>query len=314
MVIQEGRPNVSSSKVYLILTAIMLIWGINVSVIKILVEHFLPVTITAFRIFTAAVTVFLTLGLLGKIRRPHGNEWLYIAGGALLSVVGHHYYLSEGLAKTTAANGGLILGLGPLLTAILSMFLLKQRPTKIRLLGFLLGGIGVSFTVLAGSGGMSNASPGDLEVFLSISCQALSFIIIKKASETLDPRLLTGYMLLIGSVLLFLISLWKEPSGLQSLSNGTPAVWVAFFFSAVLATALGHMLYNRAIGQIGAAEASIFLNLNTFFSLIGAALFLGEAILPAHFVGLLLIMPGVLLGSGSLEEFILRRRGKLQQR
>ena len=304
----------SSSRVYFVLTAIMLIWGINVSVIKILVEHFMPVTITAFRIFGAAITVFLTLGILGKVRRPRSNEWIYIIGGALLSVVGHHYFLSEGLSKTTAANGGLILGLGPLLTAILSMALLKQRPTRTRLLGFLLGGAGVSFTVLAGSGGVSAASTGDLEVFLSILSQALSFIVIKKAAETLDPRLLTGYMLLIGSVLLFLISLWKEPSGLESLANGTPAVWTAFFFSAVLATALGHMLYNRAIGQIGAAEASIFLNLNTFFSLIGAALLLGEAILPAHFIGLLLIVPGVLFGSGSVEEFIVRRRRKLQRR
>ncbi|WP_065411702.1 DMT family transporter [Pseudobacillus wudalianchiensis] len=304
----------SGSRVYFILTAIMLMWGINVSIIKILVEHFTPVTITACRIFAAAITVFLTLGILGKVRWPRHNEWIYIVGGAFLSVVGHHYFLSEGLSKTTAANGGLILGLGPLLTAILSMALLKQRPTKIRLLGFLLGGAGVSFTVLAGSGGVTAASTGDFNVFLSILSQALSFIVIKKAAETLDPRLLTGYMLLIGSVILFLISLWKEPWGLESLTNGSPAVWTAFFFSAILATALGHMVYNRAIGQIGAAEASIFLNLNTFFSLIGASLFLGEAILPAHFIGLLLIVPGVLLGSGSLEEWMLRQRRKLQQR
>ncbi|KZN98156.1 DMT family transporter [Pseudobacillus badius] len=304
----------NSPRIYLSLTVIMLIWGINVSVIKLLVGHFMPVTITALRIFTAAVTVFLTLGLLGKVRMPRGKEWLYIIGGALLSVVGHHYYLSEGLSKTTAANGGLILGLGPLLTAIFSMVLLKQRPTKARLLGFLLGAFGVSFTVLAGSGGIHHGSIGDIEVFLSILSQALSFIIIKKAAESLDPKLLTGYMLLIGSLLLFLISLQKEPGGLASLTGGTPAIWAAFLFSAVLATALGHMLYNRAIGQIGAAETAIFLNLNTFFSLIGAALFLGEALLPAHFIGLLFIVPGVLLGSGSMEELILRRRRKLQQR
>ncbi|KAB7705344.1 EamA family transporter [Bacillus aerolatus] len=303
-----------NSKIYLVLIGIMLIWGLNVSVIKILVEHFMPVTITALRIFIASVTVFLVLGVLGKVRKPHSNEWLYIISGAMLSVVSHHYFLSTGLSKTTAANGGLILGLGPLLTALLSMILLKRRPTNIRLLGFLLGGTGVSFTVLAGDGGINSVSVGDLDIFLAILSQALSFIVIKKAAETLDPRLLTGYMLLIGSVLLFLISLWKEPAGLASLTHGTPAVWLAFLFSAVLATALGHMIYNHAIGQIGAAETSIFLNLNTFFSLVGAAVFLGEAILPAHLIGLLLIVPGVLLGSGSMEELVLRRRRKLQHR
>ncbi|MFK2826082.1 DMT family transporter [Bacillus sp. B190/17] len=304
----------SYSRVYLTLTVLMLIWGINVSIVKMLVEHFMPVTITAVRIFTAAVIVFLILGWLRQVRLPRSKEWLYIVGGTLLNIVGHHYFLSEGLIRTTAANAGLILGLGPLLTATLAMILLRQRPTKIRLLGFLLGGAGVSFTVLAGSDGIAAASAGDFYIFLCILSQALSFIIIKKATETLDPRLLTGYMLLIGSMLLFLISLSKEPSGLTSLTQGTPVVWIAFLVSAVLATALGQMVYNQAIRRIGAAEASIFLNLNTFFSLIGASILLGETILPSHLMGLLFIVPGVLLGSGSMEDLVLRRRRKLQHR
>lgn len=302
-----------NTKIYIILIGIMFIWGINVSAIKLLVGAFMPVTMTAFRIFVAALTVLLTLIVLKQVRKPQSKEWLYIIVGAFFSVVGHHYFLSEGLDKTSAANGGLILGLGPLLTAVLSMILLKRKPTSIRLLGFLLGGTGVSFTVLAGGGGLNAASIGDIEVFLSILSQALSFIVIKKASETMDPRLLTGYMLLIGSVVLFLISLWKEPGGLTSLANGTPLIWTVFLFSAMLATALGHMVYNYAIGQIGAAEASIFLNLNTFFSLLGASLFLGEKLMPAHFIGLLLIIPGVILGSGALEELALRRKRKRYQ-
>ena len=67
------------------------------------------------------------------------------------------------------------------------------------------------------------------------------------------------------------------------------------------------------IGKIGAAETSIFLNLSTFFSLIGAALFLKEDLLPAHFIGLFLIVTGVILGSGSLEELLMRRKVRLHE-
>jgi drug/metabolite transporter (DMT)-like permease len=288
----------------------MFLWGMNVSAIKLLVNDFMPITITSLRIFVAAVLVFAVLIPLKKVRKPQKKEWLYIIIGAFFSIFVHHFFISEGLAKTSAANGGLILGLGPMLTAILSIILLKRKPTLIRLIGFLLGGIGVSFTVLAGSGGIHTATIGDIEIFLAILSQAFSFILIKKASETLDPLLLTGYMLLIGSVLLFIVSLLKEPSGLASLNHGTPFIWLMFIFSAVLATALGNMVYNYVIGQIGAAETSIFLNLSTFFSLVGAALFLKEDLLPAHFIGLLLIVPGVILGSGSLEELLSRRKEK----
>lgn len=300
----------NNRKIYIIIVLIMFTWGMNVSALKIVVEHFMPVTITSLRIFVAGLTAFLILICSRLVRFPKKSEWIYIIGGTFLSVVFHHYFLAEGLTKTSATNTGLILGLGPLLTVVFSMIFLRRKPTYIQFIGFVFGTLGVSTTVLVGSGGIHSINLGDMNILLAIISQALSFILIKRASETMDPRLLTGYMFLIGSCFLFVISLWKEPNGIASLVGVSPAVWTAFFFSAVLATGIGHMAYNYAIGQVGPAETSIFLNLNTFFSLIGAAIFLGESIIPAHFIGLILIVSGVLLGSGGLEAWLIQRKRK----
>ncbi|WP_340371464.1 DMT family transporter [Peribacillus sp. FSL E2-0218] len=295
-------------KIYMLLTGIMITWGLNVSVLKFIVMNTQPVTITALRIFTASLIVILILFYLGLIRLPKKKELFYVFGGALLSVVFHHYFLAEGLTMTSGSNAGLILGMGPILTVILTMVFFRQKPTVIRLLGFLCGALGVSFTVMAGGGGVHSINLGDVDILLSILSQALSFILINQASKTMDPRLLTGYMMLVGSFILFAISFWKEPDGLSSLAAAPPSMWGAFFFSAIFATALGHMSYNYAIGQVGAAESSIFLNLNTLFALVGAVIFLKEAILPSHFIGLILIVIGVLLGSGATEMWILQRK------
>lgn len=292
----------------MLLTGIMITWGLNVSVLKFIVMNTQPVTITALRIFTASLIVIFILFYLGLIRLPKKKELFYVFGGALLSVVFHHYFLAEGLTRTSGSNAGLILGMGPILTVILTMVFFRQKPTVIRLLGFLCGALGVSFTVMAGGGGVHSINLGDVDILLSILSQALSFILINQASKTMDPRLLTGYMMLFGSFILFAISFWKEPDGLSSLAAAPPSMWGAFFFSAIFATALGHMSYNYAIGQVGAAESSIFLNLNTLFALVGAVIFLKEAILPSHFIGLILIVIGVLLGSGATEMWILQRK------
>ncbi|AOH55176.1 hypothetical protein ABE28_012525 [Peribacillus muralis] len=297
-------------KIYMLLTGIMITWGLNVSVLKIIVMNTEPVTITALRIFTASIIVILILFYLGLIRLPKKKELFYIFGGALLSVVFHHFFLAEGLTRTSGSNAGLILGMGPILTVILTMIFFRQKPTVIRLLGFLCGALGVSFTVMAGGGGIHSINLGDVDILLSILSQALSFILINQASKTMDPRLLTGYMMLIGSFILFAISFWKEPNGLSSLADTPPSMWGAFLFSAIFATALGHMSYNYAIGQVGAAEASIFLNLNTLFALVGSVIFLNEAILPSHFIGLILIVLGVLLGSGAMEMWILQSKNR----
>ncbi|MBY0223219.1 DMT family transporter, partial [Sporosarcina aquimarina] len=166
-----------NSQIYIVLIGVMLLWGVNVSALKVLVDHFAPITITAVRIFTAASMVFIILFSMKKIRLPHREEWGLVIGGAFTGVVAHHYFLSDGLGKTSAANGGLILGLGPLLTAVLSVIILKEKLTIWRLSGFLLGGIGVGFTVLAGSGGLGEVSIGDMEILLAILSQAFSFII-----------------------------------------------------------------------------------------------------------------------------------------
>ncbi|XXM71296.1 DMT family transporter [Lysinibacillus sphaericus] len=293
---------------YLVLVFIMMIWGFNVPALKTLVTEFSPVTITSLRIFTAGITVFIILGIMKKIRKPTRRESVFIIGGGLLNVVSHHYFLSVGLTHTTSTNGGLILGTGPLLTALLASIILRNRPTVIKVIGFLLGGIGVSIIVLSGGEGLGNLNSGDAMVFISIFSQALSFIIISRAARTLDPRLLTGYMLVFGSVLLFIIGLITEPAGLSQLDEASIGIWVLFLASAILATAVGHMIYNHSIGKLGAAETSIFLNLNTFFSLVGAALFLGEKITSFHLLGLVFIILGVICGAGTLEELIIKRK------
>jgi drug/metabolite transporter (DMT)-like permease len=46
------------------------------------------------------------------------------------------------------------------------------------------------------------------------------------------------------------------------------------------------------------------MNLVPFFSLVGAALFIGKKIVFAQIIGFVLILLGVLLGSGTIEEWL----------
>ncbi|WP_231689547.1 DMT family transporter [Bacillus sp. FJAT-27245] len=288
---------------YAILVAVMAAWGLNVIATKIIVTEFTPVTITSLRILTASVAVFLVLAVLKKVRRPSRNELIYTLIASIFNVVCHHYFLSVGLTKTTASNAGLILGLGPLLSAILAAIFLGTRLTAPRLFGVLAGLAGVSFIVLENSSGVGAISLGDLFIFLSILTQAGSFILVKKVSRTMDARLMTGYMLLFGSLALFLISIVQEPGAIRGIAHAPTSVWPIFFASAIIATALGHMAYNLAISKVGVAESAVFINLSPFFSLIGAAVFLNETITFSHLAGFILILIGVLLGSGAVEDW-----------
>jgi len=296
-------------KIYSLLTIAMVIWGFNLPLLKYLVTVVSPVTMTSLRIFLAAITVFIILSAFRIVRLPTRGEWKYVLLGSLLNVVLHHYFLNIGLVRTTGTNAGLILGTGPILTAISVAVILRNYPSKIQWLGLLSGLAGVSSVVLA-SGGISGLALGDSFIFIAILTQVLSFLVIAKAAKTLDPRLLTAYMLLFGSLMLFLISLIQEPGEIRVFATVPPVFWLGLVTSAILGTAVGHMLYNYSVGQVGPSKAAIFINLNTLFSLLGSALFLGELITVRHLIGLVLIITGVILGSGAAEDLWKKRKAK----
>ncbi|WLD94549.1 DMT family transporter [Alkalihalobacillus sp. AL-G] len=286
---------------YLLLLLLMVIWGFNVIAIKILVEYFAPITITAFRILTAGLVVMIVLRLRKEFRKITRQQIGYIIICSLTGYLGHHYFLATGLTMTTASNTGLILGLVPLMTSLSAILFLGDRLTLLRCLGILLGLIGVSFIVLNGSGNLKGISVGDLYIFFCVIAQAISFVFIKKATQTMDARLITGWMQMLGAVFLFLVSFQIEPHGVSTLADKPVWVWGVFFGSAILATGVGHMVYNKAIHQLGAGESAIFINLTPFFSLTGAWLFLGETIKLSQLAGFIFIVTGVVLGTGVFE-------------
>lgn len=286
----------------------MMMWGFNVSALSILVSEIDPITMTAVRIFTAGVAVLILSKMMGIFRLPTKTEWKTIALITIFNVVLHHSFLAIGLTKTAGVNAGIILGAAPLVAMVLSIIFLKNSVSLLRVIGFVLGFLGILFTSLAGAGGVASISLGDGFIFLCMVAQAISFILIGKLNPTFDPRLLTGYMLITGSIVIFLFGLMMEQDLTQLSKLFSLKLGSIFLFSAIIATAFGHMVYNYAVKNVGPAETTLFVNLNTMFALLGAAVFLGEPILPNHYFGLVFIIAGVFLGSGTLEYLLNRRR------
>lgn len=298
--------------VYLSIIFVMVLWGFNVTAIKIIVEQFSPVTITSLRILLAAIVVWGILCWQKQIRLPNSKEALYILLASLTGVLGHHFFLSVGLTETTASSTGLILGTVPLTTSIFAAIMLKERLSVLKVIGLLLGLFGVAIIVLKRNTGELGINIGDIYIFLAVLSQAISFIYIKKASATMKASLITGFMLLVGSFLLFITSSMMEPNGIASLKNGTTLGWIVFLASGILATGIGHFIYNRAIQYVGAGKTSIFLNMTPFFALIGAYLFLGEVIKIEQILAFILIVVSVFLGSGLGGRYVYRKTRNLK--
>ena len=289
----------------------MLCWGLNIVMLKVLVQYIPPVSMQALRILIAGVVVLLFLFLTRQFKWVGKGKWKFILLAALFGVLGHHIFLALGLTLTTASNTSLILALLPLATSILAVIFLHDKLTKLRVVGLVLGLVGVMIIILfGGNSELSTVNIGDIFIFLSMAFQAVSFIFIKKATATTDSKIVTGMMLVSGSFLLFLFSFLLERNGLSSLADVPSFIWGVFFASAIIATAIGHLLFNYAIHKIGAGQTVVFNNFVPFFGLVSAAIFLGEKITIVQVLGFVVIIIAVLLGTGYVDE----KRKERQQR
>lgn len=285
------------------------IWGLNVVFLKVLVENLPPQTMTAFRIMIAGITAIIIVYFAKSLRALSVREWLYTGFGMIFGVILHHLTLALGLMTTAASTGSLILSLVPLATAVLGVIFLGEQLTKMRVLGFILALAGVFF-IQGGSFSGLKLSQGELLLFTSMFAQAISFIFIKKATATLDSKAVTAIMNLAGSVGLLLIAFIAEPDGLSNMTSASLGVYIVLFTSGIVATGIGHMVFNSAIQKIGASKTAIFNNFVPFFGVLFSVIFLNEMIEPAQLIGFVFIVAGVLFGTGYIERVWMKRQSK----
>ena len=66
-------------------------------------------------------------------------------------------------------------------------------------------------------------------------------------------------------------------------------------YAGLLPGFAGYVFYNRAVGEVGASKASLFIHLMPVFGTLLSAAFLGEVPQTYHFIGIALIFAGIYL-------------------
>lgn len=283
-----------------VLIGAMAIWGLNVSAVKQLTLVFDPVVLAALRMAVACAT--LTLIACIRKRGASGLAWKQVAalaGCAVLMVYANQILFAEGLQRSTATNGALIMALSPLVSALLGALVFKERFTVSRVLGVLLGFAGVAAVILSHPGsGLSSAGRGDLMLVLSVVSFAAGGAVVQRLARQMHPLTISWVIYLIGASLLAGHAFIAEGSAVaSSLAGAGWWPWALVLFSAVLATALSNLAWNDAISRIGVARTAVFLYWVPIFGVAFAALLLGERLTLWHLGGFLAVMAGTYLGT-----------------
>jgi drug/metabolite transporter (DMT)-like permease len=282
--------------IFALLLFVVVLWGINVVMIKYLTLFYPPLALAPIRLSIA--TMFLLPVVLYKqgFVKPSRASMFAIIGVATFSIFLHHITLTWGISLTSGSHASLILGLNPLLTTVLASHLMKEPFTRSKLLGIVFGFSGVALVVSGVNRGTATLT-GDFIMFIATIAFVVGSLFVKKSTANLSPLIVTAYshtlasagLLIMG---LFLNPVWSFPGALAPLPLSI------LLFSSLVNTALGALWWNMGIQRIGAATASLFLNGTPVAGVFAAAIFLGEELYWTHYAALVLVILGVSLGTG----------------
>jgi drug/metabolite transporter (DMT)-like permease len=142
------------------------------------------------------------------------------------------------------------------------------------------------------SGG-ERAVAGGLAVVAASACYAIGGLYAGRRFDGLPPSLV-AFGALIWSTLFVL------PFGVaQGSSIGLEAL-LSVLYLGVLATGVGYLLYFGLIAGAGAAKAVLVTYLVPSLALVYGAAFLDEEITAVAVLGLMLVLAGVALGTGTV--------------
>ena len=286
----------TNNYIFSLLLFVVLLWGINVVMIKYLTNYYPPLALAPIRLSLATCLLLPVVFYKQGYTLPPRGAMLGIVGIATFSIFLHQIALSWGIALTSSSHASLILALNPMLTTALSSYLIKEPFTRTKGLGILLGFSGVALVVSGASRGEATFL-GDAIMFIATITFVVGSLFVKKSTAVLSPLIVTAYSHTLASIGLlcmgfFFNPVWNYPGAFE------PLPLAVLLFSSLVSTALGALWWNIGIQQVGAATASLFLNGQPVIGVFAAAAFLGEELYWPHYVALLLVILGVSLGTG----------------
>jgi drug/metabolite transporter (DMT)-like permease len=283
---------------------IIVVWGLNFSLIKIALREMSPEGFNGVRLVLTAVLFVILLKLSGQgFRVGRGDLWKL----ALLGIMGNAFYqvlFIDGLNRTTASNTSFILSISPVIVALLSGVLRIERIHWAAWMGIFISVAGLYF-VISENGGFrlsSDSFRGDLMILAGTFLWSVYTVFSKGFLERMSPLKFAAITVTIGSLAYLPFS--AEAMARIPWARISFKSWAALAFSAVFSLVIGYLIWYSSVHRVGNARTAVYSNLTPVFTALFASIFLGESLGPRQLFGAAVILAGVYLTRAGYRYFI----------
>ncbi|QKQ77465.1 DMT family transporter [Nostoc sp. TCL240-02] len=291
----------------LLLIAPFFLWGTAMVAMKGVIPHTTPLFMAGVRLIPAGMLILIAAAFMGKPQPKGWVAWLWIALFALIDGTLFQGFLAEGLVRTSAGLGSVMIDSQPLAVALLSLWLFQEHIGFWGWLGLGLGVTGISLIglpdewilhILDSGANITIGNwqdlfaSGEWLMLLAALSMAVGTVLIRFVCRYADPVTATGWHMILGGLPLWGISSVVESQQWENL-GGSDLVALSYATVFGSAIAYGLFFYFAYSGSLTSLSSLTFLT--PVFALLFGNLFLSEVLSPVQWIGVFLTLISIYL-------------------
>jgi len=291
---------VTTLDAYLLLMA--LIWGTNYAIVKSAFSEIDPQAFNALRLLLASAVMTATSRLAKRLHLDDTfhtshpvtrDDWIRFAALGLVGHCVYQYLFVGGLAKTSVANGSLIISATPVVITFVSWVTGKEPIGVLHWIGTLLSLFGIYVVVGRGAHVSAASMQGDVMLMGAVVCWAFYTLGARPLMERHSPVGVTAVTMSIGTLL-------YVPAVAGHLSRVpwaavSAAAWLKLLYSSIFALCVAYTIWYAAVRKIGSARTAVYSNLLPVIAMVTAYVWLREPIGLTKLSGAAAVLAGVAL-------------------
>jgi len=287
--------------VYLALILAMIFWAFSFVWVKEVYLVYGPLTTVLFRLVIASVLLLAFAFLTGKIvkieRKDYGTFVLLSFFEPFLYFMGESY----GLMYVSSTVGAIIVATIPLFSPIAASRFHGEKLSPRTFIGILLSFFGVSIVVLDNSFNLTASPLGIALEFLAVLSAIGYIVVLKKLAVKYNPTSIITYQNLLG--IIYFLPLWLvfEFRDFTSVPFDFPA-FAGILKLSVFASCIAFIFYAHSVKRLGINSVNIFINIIPVFTAIFAWYILDEPLTLRKFIGIVVVITGLLLAQVKLKK------------
>jgi len=247
-------------KAHLALISVAIIYGLNYTIAKdvMVKEYMTPFGFIMLRAISGVFlfTIFHALFIREKMER---KDIAYAAMCSVFGVALNMLAFFEGLKHTSPIHGSLFMVLCPILILLISSIIIKERITKRKVIGVLIGLSGAIILII--HSGTSNDKVasfyGDALIMINATSFALYLVLVRKLIQKYHPITVIKWVFIFGAI--FVIPFGAQDFLTTNWQSFTVNIWFAVVYVMLFTTFMAYLLNGYALTKVTPTTVGFYI-------------------------------------------------------